>query len=328
MAEAVLSIALLIPALVIVLWIAGAIYFDACGGARWGRWIALGWVAGAVVTFAVWSPVWQPFLVLLAVLAGVLVWWFRQRPRHDREWDPAVAVLPRAVVNGDEVTVENVRRFEYRSAEDYTPRYETRTVRLSNLRGADVILFNWGVRWMSHPVLVFDFGPDGYLGISIEVRYRKGQVYSVLRSLFRQQELIYVVADERDLILRRLTVGRPQTAHLYRLTVEPERVRVAFLDYVSAINDLRARPRWYHGVCANCTTTFYRLPNSRPLRDVRLLLNGRLDEALYETGRIDRSLPFADLRRSAAIHDLATTAPAEGFGDHLRHELERRRHGR
>jgi hypothetical protein len=270
----------------------------------------------------------HPVRGLAAALAAVrcsarhralfLGWWLRQKPSHDRDWEPAVAVLPRAVREGDAVTIENVRNFEYRSPDDFTPRYETRTLRLANLKAADLILFNWGSPWMSHPVLVVDFGPDGRVCLSIEVRYRKGQYYSLLRTLYRQQELIILLADERDVILRRTKHGGNQQAHLYRFNASPDELRTVFLDYVGAINGLYETPRWYHGLCANCTTTFYRLPNSRVRCDWRVLANGRLD----------RTLPFPELRRTAYLNEIANSAPADGFGGHIRRELERRRHER
>jgi hypothetical protein len=315
-------------AAVITLWTAGAIYFDACRGTRWGRLVAVVWIFGVGALFATWQPLWRPFAVLVGAVALVLVWWLRQKPSHDRDWDPSVAVLPRATLKDDAVTIENVRNFEYRSLEDFTPRYETRTVHLSNLRGADLILFNWGSRLMSHPVLVFDFGHDGRVCISIEVRFRAGQKFAIVRSLYRQQELIFVVGDERDVILRRTKYGKPQTAHLYRMMVSTDEVRSAFLDYLAAINDLYENPRWYHGLCTNCTTTFYRLPNSRWFLDWRVLANGLFDKALYDDGRLDRSLPFDELRRLALINDIANAAPKTDFGDHLRRELESRRHER
>jgi hypothetical protein len=239
-----------------------------------------------------------------------------------------VAVLPRAMREGDVVTIENVRNFEYRSPDDFTPRYEARAFHLANLSGMDIVFFNWGSPWMSHPVLIFDFGPDGRVCVSAEVRYRKGQQYAFLRSLYRQQELIFVVADERDVILSRTKHGRPQESHLYRFNASAGELRTAFLDYVGAINDLYARPRWYHGLWANCTTTFYRLPGSRCRWDWRVLANGRLDRALYEAGRLDRTLPFHELRRTAYLNDIANSAPEKGFGDHIRRELGRRRHER
>ena len=315
-------------AAVLALWMAGAIYFDACGGAKWGRAVAWAWLLGVVALFVLWQPIWQPLLVLLGVAAVFVAWWLRQRPSHDREWQPEVAVLPRAVRDGDTIAIENVRNFEYRTLDDFTPRYETRTYHLSNLKGVDIIFFNWGVPLMSHPVLVFDFGPDGHVCISIEVRYRKGQKFSIFRSLYRQQELYFAVTDERDAILRRTKYGKPQEAHLYRMNVPPEEVRRAFLDYVGAINDLCEKPRWYHGLCTNCTTTFYWLPNSRCRCDWRVLANSRLDKALHDDGRLDRSLPFQELRRVSYLNDIADSAPEDGFGDHIRRELEARRHGR
>ena len=312
----------------VTLWMAGAIYYDVCGAGRWGRLAALAWVVAVSALFTLWRPLWQPFAALLGALALFLVWWLRLKPSHDREWEPAVAVLPRATRDEDTVTIENVRNFEYRSLDDFTPRYETRTYRLSNARGVDVIFFNWGIALMSHPVLVFDFGPDGRLCISVEVRFRKGQKFSILRSLYRQQELIFLAADERDVILRRTRYGPPQEAHLYRLNAPPEEVRSAFLDHVGAINSLYETPRWYHGLTANCTTSFYRLPNSRCRLDWRVLANGRLDRALYADGRLDRTLPFEELKRRARLNDFANTAPADGFGDHVRRELEKRRHER
>jgi hypothetical protein len=319
---------MLAVATVVALWMAGAIYYDVCRATGWGRLAAAGWVVGVVTAFALWQPLWQPFAVLLGVMALVLVWWFRLKPSHDRDWDPCVAVLPRAVRDGDAVTIENVRNFEYRSLDDFTPRYETRSYRLSNLRGLDIIFFNWGSALMSHPVLVFDFGPEGRVCLSIEVRFRKGQRFSITRSLYRQQELIFLVADERDAILRRTKHGWPQEAHLYRFNAEVEELRTTFLDYVGAINGLYETPRWYHGLSANCTTSFYRFPNSRWRLDWRVLANARLDRALYEDGRLDRTLPFAELRRTAYLNDAANGAPEVGFGDHVRRELERRRHDR
>ena len=197
-----------------------------------------------------------------------------------------------------------------------------------NLVGADVIFFYWGSPWMSHPVLVFDFGPDGRVCMSIEVRFRKGQRFSILRSLYRQQELIFTVADERDAILRRTKHGRINQGYLYQMNVPPDELRAAFLDYVGAINSIYERPRWYHGLCANCTTNFYRLPSSRRRCDWRVFVNGRLDRALYEAGRLDSALPFEELRRLAYINDIANGAPEDGFGDYLRREMERNRHGR
>jgi hypothetical protein len=326
--EWIIPTLLLATAAATTLWITGAIYYDVCREASAGWLVASCWVGSVILLFVAWEPLWQPFVVLLGVAVLFLSWWFRQKPSQQRDWQPAVAVLPRAVLAGDSVTIENVRNFDYPSRDVFVPRYETRTFHLAHLKSADIIFFTWGSPWMSHPVLVFDFGPDGRVSVSIEVRYRKGQKYSILRSIYRQHELIFVVADQRDAILCRTKYRQNEQAHLYQFNASAAELRTVFLDYVDAINSLNDRPRWYHGLCANCTTTFYRLPNIRFRFDWRVLANGRLDRALYESGRLDRTLPFDELRRMAYLNEIANCAPEHGFGDHIRHELERRRNDR
>ncbi len=324
--EWIVTVMMLASAAVITVWTAGAIYYDVCRGAKLGRLLAAGWAIGVIALFAAWQPLWQPYAVLVGLTALFLGWWLRQKPSQNRDWDASVAVLPRAVRAGDVVTVENIRNFEYRSLDDFVPRYQTRTFHLEKLTTADIIFFNWGMRWMSHPVLVFDFGTDGRICLSIEVRYRKGQAYSFVRSLYRQQELIFIAADERDAILRRTKHSTSQQALLYHFHASPEELRTAFLDYIEAINSLYETPRWYHGLCANCTTSFYRMTHSRFRIDWRVFANGQLDQALYEAGRLDRTLPFHELRKLASLDAIANSAPEDGFGDHIRREMERRRH--
>jgi len=312
----------------VALWVAGALYYDLCGGGWRGRAAAAAWAVGVAAALLLWEPVWYPVAAVAAAEALVVVWWLRLRPSHDREWEPAAAVLPRVTRDGDAVTVHDLRDFDYPAPGVVDVRYDTRTYRLAHLAALDIIFFNWGSQWMSHPVLVFEFGPDGRLCVSVEVRYRKGQKYSLLPSLYRQQELVYIAADERDIVLRRTLHPPRQAAHLYRMVAPPEEVREVFLDYAAAMNDLAAAPRWYNGLCMNCTTSFYRLPSRRWRRDWRVFANARLDRALYAAGRLDRSLPFEDLRRTADLTDAANAAPRDGFGDHVRRELERRRRDR
>jgi hypothetical protein len=325
MIEWAASVLLLAVAIGVTLWTSGAIYYDVGDEAQWGWYVAVGWSLCGAVLLATWRPLWCPAVLLFGVTAFISLWWLSLKPRLDREWDASVAVLPRATREGDVVTIENVRNSEYLSFNDFTTRYESRPYHLAHLRGADIIFFYWGSPWMSHPVLVFDFGPDGRVCMSIEVRFRKGQRYAVLPSLYRQQELIYLVVDERDAILRRTKHGHCD-GYLYRLQEDTPALRTVFLDYVAAINDLYDNPCWYNALCANCTTSFYRLPHSNRRCDWRVIVNGRLDRALYEAGRLDRSIPFEKLRRTSYINALAEAAPTDGFGDYIRSEIERLRH--
>jgi hypothetical protein len=60
--------------------------------------------------------------------------------------------------------------------------------------------------------------------------------------------------------------------------------------------------------------------------DWRVIANGRLDRALYAAGRLDSTSPFAELHQTAHLNEVANAAPAEEFSDHIRREIERRRH--
>ncbi len=302
-------------------WMAGAIYFDLCGASRSGALCAVAWGALVVAGLTLWQPAWQPFLALSGIFALFLVWWFSQRPSNEREWNPNFAVLPRIEVVGGQITIHNLRHTDYRSREDFTPHYETRTYHRSSLVGVDVLIAYWGSSWMSHPMSVFDFGEDGRVTISIEVRYRLGQKYGFVRSLYRQQEIMYVVCDERDAILQRTKHSEGHDVYLYRLNVEPEAIWEAFSEYVTSVNALVGRPRWYNGITSNCTTTIYRQRSHEVDWDWRWLLNGQLDRMLYDRQRLNTEIPFEELKRQSRVNEIANRLPYDDLGDLVRKEL-------
>jgi hypothetical protein len=174
-----------ITSLVLVIWIAGAIYYDVGGGSAKGAALAIGWIALASSAYVYWQPPRKPFGLLLILFALFLRWWFSKQPSQTRNWDAHFARPPSLSLNGDVIRIENVRNAEYGDVNDRGPRYETRGYRLSHMRGVDALILNWGSPWMSHPMFVFDFGTDGRVCISIEVRYRVGQRFNLFRSLYR-----------------------------------------------------------------------------------------------------------------------------------------------
>src|SRR5262249_12936635 len=146
--------------------------------------------------------------------------------------------------------------------------------------------------------------------ISIETRKEKGEEYSAIAGFFRQYELVYVAADERDVIELR-TNFRKEDVYLYRLQIPEERARALLLSYVDAMNELARQPGWYNALTANCTTTIRQLVQHAggqvPL-SWKLLANGALPELLYERGTLDRRLPFEELKRRGAIGERARAA--------------------
>ena len=135
-----------------------------------------------------------------AAFLGVLVWHLSLQPSHDRNWRPEVAVMPRVTIDGDRVTITNVRDFEFRSRNDFTVRYVTREVLLSHVAGLDFIISYWALGPVGHTFVSFLFDDAPPVSISIETRTEVGEGFDPLASLFKQFELIYVVGEERDLV--------------------------------------------------------------------------------------------------------------------------------
>lgn len=307
--------------LLIVGWTCGALYYDVGRASPLGIVLAASWLAVALVAFVFWQPLWKPFGTLVLLSGLFLWWWFSQQPSNDRNWAPGFAQLPRVKLEGDKLTIENIRNTEYRTIEDYTPRYETRTYRLSAMRGVDSLVTYWGSNWMCHPMFIFDFGPDGRICFSIEVRYRVGQRYNFWSSLYRQQELIYVVCDERDAILLRTKHRTGEDLYLYRLNTIPLGIRSFFFEYAHSINSLADHARWYHGLTTNCTTSIYAQGRGRMQWDRRMLFNGALDRLMYDRQLLDQRTPFEELKEQSRVNDIANRAPVDGFGDYIRREL-------
>ena len=319
--HALLSGLICLITFVIVAWTSGALFYDVGRASRFAWILVFVWIASVVTLFVLWWPLWKSFLLVLVVFGLFLLWWFSQKPSNDRTWEPTTAVLPSIEFDEDTITITNIRNAEYLASGECVPRYDTRTYRMSNLCGLDSVLCFWGSAWMSHPMFVFDFGEDGRVCFSIEVRYRLGQKYSIVRSLYRQQELIYHVCDERDVLLRRTKGSQKQDVYLYRIKAEDWEIRQFFMDYANQVNALIERPRWYHGLTTNCTTSIYAQRVDERVWDWRLLFNGKLDQMLYDRERLDRSMPFETLKRQSRVNEIANRAPLESFGDFVRTEL-------
>lgn len=295
-------------------WAAGALYFDL--PIAWLRApLALIYGLGMLAALFFVKGRWRATGVVAVGFMPVLAWWLMIEPTGDHAWQPDVARRAWADIQGDEITLHDVRNCEYRTETDYTPQWETRVVHLSKLTGVDLAITYWGSPWIAHPIASFQFSDSPPLAFSIETRKAAGQSYSVIAGLYRQYELIYIAADERDVIRLRTNYRKGEDVFLYRTTITPEHGGALFLAYLDRLNRLHERPEFYNQITDNCTTNI-RLANIEaqhgkvPSWNWRMLLNGKSDELLYERGVIDRSLPFAALKEQSLINKRAQAADA------------------
>jgi len=308
----------------ITAWSAAALWFDG-PSARWlAGLLAATLVLGCAAPLILLKPFRRAVFAVLGAFLIVLVWWLSIAPRNDRDWSPDVAQLPSALIAGDKVTLRNIRNFAYRSETDFTERWETRTYNISQVVGFDMFFSYWGPTLIAHTIASWEFADGRHLAVSIETRKEKGETYSALRGFFRQFELYYVVADERDVIGLRAK-HRGEQVFLYRLTHPPEQARAMLLAYLREINRLAAAPRWYNALTHNCTTAIryhaQEVGVARPLH-WKLFANGYLDELGYERGMIDTSLPFPELKRRSDITEKAKAADGDAdFSRRIREGL-------
>jgi len=249
------------------------------------------------------------FIVVFAVL---IAWWSLIKPSNSRDWQDDVAVLPYAEIQGDLVTIHNIRNFNYRTETDFDPRYYDKTFDLNKLSSVDLITVYWMGDAIAHVMISFGFGGSDYVTFSIETRKEKHEAYSTIKGFFKQYELTYVVGDERDLIGLRTSFRNPQEdVYLYRVSVTSERAKQFFLEYVKKINELRENPEFYNTLTTNCTTsiiTLIRAFGGEIRYSWKILLSGYTAEYAYELGRLDNSMPFADLRKRSHVNQRAHEA--------------------
>ena len=308
-------------------WASAALYFSFLANTLLA--ITLAGAAG-LAEFAVLAglaiPRWRRralagFMCLCAV---VLFWWSGIEPSNDRQWKPEVAVAPYATIDGDRVTVHNIRNFDYRSETDFTEAYYDKTFDLREMNGVDVIASYWAGPHIAHVFLSFDFDEGDHLAISIERRDEVGEGYSTVKGLFRQFELFYVVADERDVIRLRTNyrADPPEEVYVYRVHGPIENARRLFLEYIHKINSLRGQPEFYNTLLTNCTSNILMHTRVNPGHlqySWKVLLSGHVPEYLYEQGRLYPSLPFPELREQSRINERARNAGADAdFSERIR----------
>jgi hypothetical protein len=221
---------------------------------------------------------------------------------------------------GSVVRVDNVRHFSYRTRDDFTPAWYDASYDLDALRSVDLVMSRWAGESVAHVFVSFGFADGRYLAVSIETRRRSDQRYSALGGFWRNYGLIYVVADERDLLGVRTDVRRERVC-LYRLQMPDEAVRALFAGYMQRIETLNQRPEFYNTLFNNCTTNI--LGHARAIAphlryDWRILLSGHADDYTYRMGLLDHTISFEGLKARSLIHRPTDAQIDEAYSQAIR----------
>ena len=222
--------------------------------------------------------------------------------------------------------VSRVRDIEYLSDSDYTVRHYDKTYDLEKIvRVWFVVELFSDWRGPAHTLLSFEFEGPEFVAISVEIRKEKGESYSVLKGLYRQYELMYVVADENDALKLR-TNFRKDRVYLYPVNASKEDVSSLFVDMLERANKLHRTPEFYNSLLNTCTTNIVLHINriaTKPLPfSYKVLLPGYSDRLAYDVGLIDTELPFEQARTHFRIDPVAQElSEGSNFSVEIRRKL-------
>lgn len=304
---------------VLLTWSVLAIYYSNLPGPMLRATVAAIFGTGALAAFAFLPDRRRTGSWFLIAFTGILIWWHLIPPSNNRNWAPEYARTPYAEIDGNLVTVRNIRNFDYRSEEDFTIQYYDKTFDLNDLTSVDFALSYWdGNTRIAHFMVSFGFQDRDFLAVSAETRREIGEEWSAIGGFFKQYELALILADERDLLRLRTDI-RKEDVYLYPTVLTPDEGRAIFLNIVRQANRLHHTPQFYNTITDNCMISL--LPDFQSYRkskdfDIRLLANGLSDQMAYENGMIASDLSFADMKRRYHANRYIENAP--GAADYSR----------
>ena len=265
-------------------------------------------------------------LAALALLVFLVLRHLSLKPSNERDWVAENRRIAYAEFDGDEVTLRDVRDFDWRSTKDFDERWTDCTFRPSEVSGIWLVLeyFDPKRKSIAHTLMSFEFEDGRRLTCSIEVRREVGETYHPIKGMFRQYELLYVWATESDSIGVRARCRRKSKTHLFEGVVLGEDSHRRLLEsFLNRTNSLYEVPEWYHSITNTCTTNIVRHVNEvypgRVPKAVAVLLPGLSPRLLKRNNLIRLDGSLEQTLESSLIDQRSAEWDGEcDFGDWIR----------
>lgn len=250
---------------------------------------------------------------MFSILCALFLYWALKPVPLSGDWQEHLKVASTALFDGESVTVKNVRNFRYYPEEkDMHPGYYDRTYNLNEVKQVWYVAepFNENES-AAHTFVSFEFNNGDFLSISIEARKTKDQTYSIWKGFMRTYPLIYIAADERDVVLLRANL-RKDKVYVYPVKLsKPENARYLLVDMLTRMNELTTtKPAWYNTLFANCTSSIVGhinklSPGRISMLSWQLWLTASADELALEHGLLDTDLTIEQAREKYLINEVS-----------------------
>lgn len=255
------------------------------------------------------STRWRWLLIFAITLSVLIGWWNTLVPPSEGNWSPEVARQVTGSIDGDTLTLTNMRDFRWRTSEDFDEAWVTRSYDLSQIETVDLFMSYWAGPEMAHLMISFGFANGDYLAWSNEVRRQVGGSFSPVADFFKANPIAIIASEERDAVGLRSNIQKARV-QMFRLHSTPEARRDMIEVYVAAANELSKTPHWFNSLFTNCSRSVIMLARHVGIdipADYRVLVNGYFPDYLYEHGAINTDVSLEDHYRLGNVSERALT---------------------
>lgn len=299
-------------------WSVGAIYYLTWLPKPIGPILAGAYLGGSLLLWRKLTPKkrWLPFAAASIIVVYCVT--LTQRPANERDWAAEQVVMPTISITDNHVDIKNFRHTKYRSETEFTPEFRDYDFELNQLNSVWFLVQRFtALNGLAHTFISFGLEtPDGpeFFSVSVEIRRENNEVYSPIRGLYRQYELMYVVGDERDLIGARTNMRKSDRVYMYKVNATPEEVQKLFTEIAERSGKLQRQPEFYNTMLNNCTNnivshTYKLTPEPINPLDPRIAIPGYSARFAYQMGLIgNREQPFDLLQTQCRIDEIAKLA--------------------
>lgn len=226
------------------------------------------------------------------------------KPTNQGPWQ-SLNEKPATIEFGDSfATIQNFRRARYEGSGAVKEiNWSTRKVNLNRLQKVWYGISVFSSPGLAHTFLSFDFGDNDPVVISVEARMRPEQKYSPWKGVLDRYHLIYVIADEQDIIGVR-THKRSERVYFMPIETDKKRLQKMFIDMSSRANSLEKNPEFYNTFTSNCTNSIMKetmIPAWQYYLDPRIVLSGYSDRIAYQYDVLDKAHSREAIRNASLI---------------------------